>query len=787
MRLLFASIHGDLDPSGGAALSTRELRELLAARGADCRALTAGALDDERETSLGEVLAGLDLPSQRFRADLGHPVVARSPNLATSVKVIELTVGGVRDTLMRTASSRTERSPDMQESARFLDLADQVLERFRPQVLLTYGGHPACLELMRGARMKSVAVVFLLQNSVTMSAASLTTSGSPPTGENRKPGSTPRSPPTGENRKPGSTPRSPPAKTGNRARPREALRPAKTGNRARPREALPGSTPRSPLAIGVVHASATSTPLVRWNSTRGWNIRCLRNNDRESAGMEVELVVVEGPHQGRTFTFREHDSFIVGRGKEAHFRLPREDQYFSRHHFLIEVNPPKCRLLDLASTNGTRVNARKVRSADLKEGDLIKGGITTIRVAIKEIDSAFKSVTGPGNPERFQPEQIQVLAPEPPQAPGSEPPDQGMSEGRARFLPESPQEPATPNSAQIRGEPPPPFNYSTWRPPGDRLEVSLCPVCGKSVPGRGTGRDASVCPECQDQIRRQDQPIGGYRIVRELGRGGMSVVYLALHEQQVDLVALKMIIPEVNVSPQDVQRFLREASILQQLNHPHVVAFRDMGESRGQIYFAMEYVSGVDAARLVHDNNGPLPIPRAVELVCQMLEALEYAHARKFVHRDIKPSNLMVKPSNGQDFAMLTDFGLARVYQASRMSGLTMIGEIGGTPAFMAPEQVTHFREAKPAADQYSAAATLYFLLTGSPPYNFQGRLKQRILAILQDDPVPVRERRKDIPPDLARIIHTSLAKEPGERFATAGAMRAALIESQDKERRGRS
>ena len=131
--------------------------------------------------------------------------MARSPDLATSVGVIDLTVGGIGVTLTPTASSRAERSPDMQESARFLDLADQVLERFRPHVLLTYGGHPACLELMRGARMKSVAVVFLLHHSVPMSAACLTTSRS------RRP-----------------------AKTGNRARLCEAARPREAADPAKP-------------------------------------------------------------------------------------------------------------------------------------------------------------------------------------------------------------------------------------------------------------------------------------------------------------------------------------------------------------------------------------------------------------------------------------------------------------------------------------------------------------------------------------------------------------------------
>jgi serine/threonine-protein kinase len=267
----------------------------------------------------------------------------------------------------------------------------------------------------------------------------------------------------------------------------------------------------------------------------------------------------------------------------------------------------------------------------------------------------------------------------------------------------------------------------------------------------------------------------------------MGVVYFALREQQADLVALKTIIPEVKVSPKDVQRFLREANILRQLDHPHIVAFRDMGEANGRLYFAMDYVPGIDAARLLRDNGGPLPIPRAVGLVCQMLEALEYAHARKFVHRDIKPSNLLVKSVNAQDFACLTDFGLARVYQASKMSGLTMIGDIAGTPAYMAPEQITHFREATPATDIYATGATLYNLLTGCAVYNLPRRMDQALLKILQDEPVPIDSRRKDVPPALARIVHTSLAKDPRKRFANAGAMRASLIESQGKERRRRS
>jgi glycosyltransferase involved in cell wall biosynthesis len=155
LRLLFASIHSYLDPSSGAALATRDLLELLVARGHDCRSLTAGVLDYERETSLAAVLGPMEVPHVRTRAKLSGGAEA---------EVVDLTLNGVRVTTMPTASSRAERAPDRAESAAFLDLAEQAMDRFRPQVLLTYGGHPAGLELMARARRRGVAVVFHLHN-----------------------------------------------------------------------------------------------------------------------------------------------------------------------------------------------------------------------------------------------------------------------------------------------------------------------------------------------------------------------------------------------------------------------------------------------------------------------------------------------------------------------------------------------------------------------------------------------------------------------------------------------
>jgi serine/threonine-protein kinase len=269
--------------------------------------------------------------------------------------------------------------------------------------------------------------------------------------------------------------------------------------------------------------------------------------------------------------------------------------------------------------------------------------------------------------------------------------------------------------------------------------------------------------------------IGDYLLERELGRGAMGVVYLAAHEGSGAPFAVKTLHPAVEAGSAEVQRFLREARILQGLDHPHVVAFREMGEAGGELYFVMEYVPGTDAGRLVKQH-GPLPVARAVRLTCQLLDALAHAHAKGFVHRDIKPSNLLVTERAGQEWAMLADFGLGRVYQESKLSGLSVGGKFGGTIPFMAPEQITHFRESKPPVDQYAAAAALYNLLTARYLYDFPRTAAGRLAVILQEDPVPIRQRRADVPGPLADAIHRGLARDPRERFADVRALRGALL-----------
>lgn len=449
--------------------------------------------------------------------------------------------------------------------------------------------------------------------------------------------------------------------------------------------------------------------------------------------MQLTLTVTAGPHKGRVFTFSGHDTFIVGRSQKTHFSLPAKDGYFSRFHFMVEINPPLCRLVDMESRNGTRVNGEKVATADLKDGDCIQAGRTIIQVALE----------GAPAPVAVPPVQLKAGSNKP--AP--------LTPAPAAVT--APREKTADQSATARS----------------------CRACdgGELLADGEKSALQFLCAECRQQAQTCPQPIKGFRFVRELGKGGMGVVHLVLRETDGAALALKSLVAAVTPSQEDTARFLREAEILRELDHPHIVAFRDMGESNNRFFFAMDYVRGTDAARLLKQQ-GPLPVARAVGLTCQLLDALAYAHGKKFVHRDIKPANVLIAEQAGKDHLSLADFGLARTYQASTISGLTVTGSTAGTPEFMPPEQILSFRNVAPPTDQYAAAGVLYMLLTGKFIFDFPAKVHLKLLMIMQSNPVPIQSRRADLPPALAEAIHRGLAREPADRFADVQAFRKELL-----------
>jgi serine/threonine protein kinase len=215
-----------------------------------------------------------------------------------------------------------------------------------------------------------------------------------------------------------------------------------------------------------------------------------------------------------------------------------------------------------------------------------------------------------------------------------------------------------------------------------------------------------LCEDCRSELRRQPQPVPGYEMVKVLGRGGMGCVMLSRNQNSGRAVAIKTLLPEVAVSEKAMNRFLREIDVAAALKHPNIVEFLDRGSNNGVIYLVTEFIDGVDAAKLAESRGGRLPYQEAVAIVTQALDALSYAHAQGYIHRDIKDQNIMVQGTWPRLTAKLTDFGLAKSFSQSGMSGMTMAGEMAGTLAYMAPEQIRNFRDVRPASDIYSMGMT---------------------------------------------------------------------------------
>jgi serine/threonine-protein kinase len=265
----------------------------------------------------------------------------------------------------------------------------------------------------------------------------------------------------------------------------------------------------------------------------------------------------------------------------------------------------------------------------------------------------------------------------------------------------------------------------------------------------------------------------GYRLIDNLGEGGMGTVWLA-EDRAGRPVALKVIRPELALDHQTCTRFRRETAHLRDLTHPHIVGFRDSGEAGGLLYLVMEYVPGFSLGKLL-EQQGPFAVGRAVRLTGHVLLALAYSHAAGVVHRDVKPSNILVTAGASGEEARLADFGLAKAYRSADVSAqVTLPGAMGGTFAFVAPDQLLDFRGAGPLADQYGVAATLYNVLTNRLPHEAATTV-ELLDRIRQNDAVPLSRRRADLPEGLVEVVHRALARDPRQRFPTITAFHQAL------------
>jgi tetratricopeptide (TPR) repeat protein len=264
---------------------------------------------------------------------------------------------------------------------------------------------------------------------------------------------------------------------------------------------------------------------------------------------------------------------------------------------------------------------------------------------------------------------------------------------------------------------------------------------------------------------------GRYTIERELGRGGMALVYLAHDLQEDRPVAIKVLRPELT-APIAAERFLREIQFASQLQHPNILPLYHSGKAEDLLYYVMPYVAG-ETLRQRLDREGQLAIPELLRFATEVADALSYAHGHGIIHRDIKPANILLSEGH----ALVADFGVARAVDAAAGDELTSSGLVIGTPQYMSPEQASSGARVDARSDIYALGCVVYEMLAGEPP--FTGPTSQVVIARhMHEAPRSLRVVRATTPSHVEEAVGIALAKAPADRFQTAAAFAQALTGS---------
>ena len=496
---------------------------------------------------------------------------------------------------------------------------------------------------------------------------------------------------------------------------------------------------------------------------------------------------VNKPLMGQSeFVFEERTTCVIGRDQDCHPRVPDDKAHrvVSRHHCLLDINPPDVRVRDFGSLNGTYVNGRRIGQRekgqtpeeaaqievleyDLKDGDRIKLGNTVFRVEIYvPAICADCSAEIPDDRRR-----------------------------QARVAPDV----YRCRTCRRQGE------AARREKPPKRKPVK-CVRCGRDVAGEAGSRRRGeyVCSSCRaDPLeivlrllklaksgRKDLAAIKGYTVDREIAQGGMGAIFLAHDDRTGEQVALKIMLPQVAADQRAQETFLREIENGKALKHPNVVELRDAGCSQGAFFFTLEFCGGGSVDKLMAARGGRLPIGESAPIILQTLDGLEYAHHAPIpnvrlrdgnygrgtgvVHRDVSPQNILLTGAGSSRVAKVSDFGLAKAFDMAGLSGQTRTGTAAGKPLFMPRQQVINFKHAKPEVDVWATAACLYHMLTGRYPRDFNPN-KDVWHTVLRTDAVPIRQRDPSIPKRLAKVIDAALRDKPKIGFQTAAELKRQL------------
>lgn len=541
----------------------------------------------------------------------------------------------------------------------------------------------------------------------------------------------------------------------------------------------------------------------------------------------VTLKVTRGKLAGQEFKYSGREVIMMGRGLDCNPRLPDDDAHrtISRNHCLLDINSPDIRIRDFGSLNGTFVNNVKIgqRKAGVAHDHPDVAGFQ--EYAIERGDERKLGETALRNINIGQ--RKHGVARD--KADVTDFPEYDLKDGDEIKLGET-------VFKVIVYAPAFCFECSAEIPPEEKQDCSmggdvyLCNNCGGGATFSKTSvykPSAKECAECGNSVEDEIEPgragdmichvcrgdpmrivksiidkansgedslsgVKGYSIIRELGRGGMGAVYLARHDETGELVALKVMLPQVAADEKSREMFLREVDNARILKHPNVVRMLDSGYCDGAFFFTMEYCDGGGVDGLMKHNGGKLELDVATKIILQALDGLESIHtvdipgvklgdgrvvsAKGLVHRDIKPANIFLSSQGGGLTPKIADVGLGKAFDVAGLSGQTMTGTAAGTPLFMPRQQVINFKYAKPDVDVWAMAATFYNMLTGKVPRDF-ARGKDPWQTVIQTGAVPIRNRDASIPTALAEVIDLALIDQPEIRFKTAVSLKRALEE----------
>ena len=310
--------------------------------------------------------------------------------------------------------------------------------------------------------------------------------------------------------------------------------------------------------------------------------------------------------------------------------------------------------------------------------------------------------------------------------------------------------------------------------------MKACPVCGNEYSNTST-----LCPIDGAGLQTtEDSHIGEilaekYLIEELIKTGGMGSVYRGKHVLMDKRVAIKVLRPSLAVDDAVVARFSREAKAASRISHPHAVNVTDFGESEnGVVFLVMEYLDGRTLKQVIKDE-GAMSLERTTEVVRQVAGALDAAHEQGVIHRDLKSDNIMLSQTNGGEWAKVLDFGIAKIQQpeGARDIDITAANLVIGTPQYMSPEQCSQSGPIDARSDVYSFGIIIYEMLAGRVPFTGESPTVIMMKQV-QDEPPSISEARPDLPAAVAQLISRALAKEPNDRFQSAGELSKALAEA---------